>query len=130
MGKEARHGSHGLVRILGAAAAQDGRSGHPHRRRGAPSGWTTPTTAAIELARDADANALWLAGCCHLVCPTAFRSCVNDSRQLRNATDYNKLNARARATAWVRLWTPSLPKILLRCFLIVPTETISASAIC
>jgi hypothetical protein len=53
-----------------------------------------------------------------------------EAKPMRNANGYNKLNARARATAWVRLSTPSLPKMLLRCFLTVPTETISASAIC
>ena len=34
-----------------------------------------------------------------------------------------------RTNAWVRLLAPSLPKMLLRCFLTVPTMTISFSPI-
>jgi hypothetical protein len=43
-----------------------------------PSSWTA---VAIELACDAEANVLWLGGCCRLVCPTAFPAYVSDSSQ-------------------------------------------------
>ena len=42
---------------------------------------------------------------------------------------YRRFNSRARRSAWVRLSTASLPKMLLTCFLTVLTATISVSAI-
>ena len=49
--------------------------------------------------------------------------------QAEEADDYKRACSRACATAWVRLATPSLTKMLWMCFLTVPTVTMILTAI-